>query len=396
MKRREVVIVGAGPAGAATALRLAAREPALAARTVLLDKARHPRDKTCAGGVIPKALRLLDELGVSLAVPHARVDMARVAVPGGRGPLDVPGDDLCRVVRRREFDASLAWAARERGIELREEERVTHLTRDGKGFRVETTHDTWWTPVVVGADGSGSVVRRAVLADDDGVVARAVMCDVPLAATRWDGHAGHRYEFDFTACATGLRGYRWTFPCVIDGVPHANVGVYALPPIDGARLQRELAGELARIGASPDGWKAFPIRTYGRRTRVATPGVVLVGDAAGVDPLMGEGISFALEYGMLAADAILAARATGDWRFDRYAQAVARGPLGRKLCRLGLGARLFYGRHHRLWFRLASASPRAQAIGLGWYNGIDGWESRSALGAMRELLFGGRRVPRSA
>src|SRR5690349_5402258 len=125
MDRREVVIVGSGPAGAATALRLAAADPALAARTVLLEKAHHPRDKTCAGGLIPKAVRLLDALGVPLAVPHARVDRAAVGVPG-RG-IGVEGADLCRVVRRRELDAALAWAARDRGVELREGERVLHL-----------------------------------------------------------------------------------------------------------------------------------------------------------------------------------------------------------------------------------------------------------------------------
>jgi flavin-dependent dehydrogenase len=294
------------------------------------------------------------------------------------------------VVRRREFDAQLAWAARDRGIELREEERVTHVARDGSGIRVDTSHGSWWAPVVVGADGSGSVVRRALIGGGDGVIAKAVMCDVPVAKTRWDGSVSRRYEFDFTACATGLQGYRWTFPCVIDDEPCANVGVYALPPVDGTRLQHELAAELKRIGGSANGWKAFPIRTYGRRTRVAAPGVVLVGDAAGVDPLMGEGISFALEYGLLAADAILEARATGDWSFGSYAAAVGRGSLGRKLRRLGLGARLFYGRHHRFWFRLAAMSPRAQAIGLGWYNGVGGWDSRSVPAAIRELLFGGR------
>src|SRR6185503_20379440 len=103
------------------------------------------------------------------------------------------------------------------------------------------------------------------------------------------------------------------------------------------------AAELKRIGGSANGWKAFPIRTYGRRTRVAAPGVVLVGDAAGADALMGEGISFALEYGMLAADAILRSRETGDWSLRDYARAVERGALGRKLRRLALAARLFYG-----------------------------------------------------
>ena len=383
MERRDVIIVGSGPAGAATALRLAAAAPDLAARAVLLDKAHHPRDKTCAGGVIPKALRLLDELGVPFAVPHARVDVAGVAVPRRR--VSVAGRDLCRVVRRRELDAALAWAARARGVELREGERVVHLARDGAGVRVETDRHVYWAPVVVGADGSGSVVRRALLADGAGGVARAVMCDVPLAETHWDGHAARRYEFDFTSCPTGLRGYRWTFPCVIDGVPHANVGVYALPPADGGRLLAELAAELARIGARPRRWKAFPIRTYAPGTRVAAPHAVLVGDAAGCDALMGEGISFALEYGMLAADAIVAALARGEWSFRGYARTVERGALGRKLRRLHLAARLFYGRHHRLWFRVAAASTRAQAIGLAWYNGVDRWDGRGAGAALVAL-----------
>ena len=379
-----MVIVGSGPAGAATALRLAAVAPEVAAGTLLLDKARHPRDKTCAGGVIPKALRLVEELGVPFTVPHARVDAARVAVPGRT--VAVAGADLCRVVRRREFDACLAWTARERGVELREGERVVHLVRDGAGVRVETDRRRYWAPVVVGADGSGSVVRRALVGDGAGAVARAVMCDVPLAETRWDGHAARRYEFDFTSCATGLRGYRWTFPCVIDGVPHANVGVYALPPVGGARLQTELAAELARIGARPAGWKAFLIRTHAPGTRVAAPHVLLAGDAAGCDALMGEGISFALEYGVLAADAIVAARASGDWSFRAYARAVERGLLGRKLRRLYLAARLFYGPRHRLWFRVAAASARAQAIGLAWYNGVDGWDRRGALSALAALV----------
>jgi len=385
VERREVIIVGSGPAGAATALRLAARAPDLAARTVLLDKAHHPRDKTCAGGLIPRALRLAGELGVPITVPHVRVDDAGVAVPGRRA-VAVAGRDLCRVVRRRELDAALAWAARERGVELREGERVVDLARDGAGVRVETDRRAYWAPVVVGADGSGSVVRRALVGDGAGAVARAVMCDVPLAETRWDGHAARRYEFDFTSCAAGLRGYRWAFPCVIDGVPHTNVGVYALPPIDGARLRAELAAELARIGARPRAWKAFPVRTYVPGTRVAAPRALLAGDAAGCDALMGEGISFALEYGMLAADAIVTARASGDWSFRRYARAVERGPLGRKLRRLHLGTRLFYGPRQRFWFRLAAASSRAQAVGLAWYNGADGWDRGGALAALAALV----------
>ena len=393
MERHEVIIVGSGPAGSAVALGLAARDPAVAGRTVLLEKAHHPRDKTCAGGVIPKALHILDRLGIALDVPTVTVDRAGVAVPGARVIVDEPS--LCHIVRRREFDARLAWAARDRGVALREGEHVVQVARDGAGVRVETATRTYWAPVVVGADGSGSQVRRALVPGAAGVVGRALMCDVPITATRWDGYAARRYEFDFTPCPSGFRGYRWTFPCVIDGVPHANVGVYALPPTDGTRLKGELLAELRRIGGASDEWKAFPIRTYAAGSALAAPHALLVGDAAGVDPLMGEGISFALEHGLLAADAILQARARSDWSFDGYARAVARGPIGRKLRRLGLGARLFYGRRQRFWFRLAAASPRAQAIGLAWYNGVDGWDERSPLAAIATLLARRRPAARS-
>lgn len=381
-----MIIVGSGPAGTATALALAARDPAAARDAVLLDKAIHPRDKTCAGGVIPKSLAVLAQLGVAFDVPHVRVDHAAVDVPGRR--LDVPADDLCRVVRRDVFDAHLAWTARARGVELREGRRVTQIARDGAGLRVETDRETLWAPIVVGADGSGSLVRRALVDPSDGLVGRAVMTDVPATTTRWDGHGRRRYDFDFRCVPGGLRGYRWVFPNVIDGVPHVNVGVYALPPVDGRDLQRELHILLGEIGAVATGWKAFPIRTHTGGPIVA-PGVLLAGDAAGCDPLMGEGISFALEYGVLAGDAIAHARRSGDLSFASYQRAVDRGPLGRKLRLLRLATRLFYGR--RTWplaFAAARRSARAQAIGLAWYNGVDGWDERSPMAMLGALLTG--------
>ncbi len=375
-----MIIVGAGPAGSATALRLARRAPALAAGTLLLDKARHPRDKTCAGGVIPKASGLLASLGVPLDVPHARVDDAGVALPGAS--LAVPGDDLCRVVRRRELDARLAHAARDHGVALHQGAHVRAVVRDGAGVRVETDGESFWAPVVVGADGSGSLVRRQLVTDDAGVVGRAVMCDVPVAGTVWDGHRVRRYDFDFRPVARGLRGYGWAFPCWIDGVAHVNVGVYALPPASGGVMQRELARVLDDVGARPTRWQAFPIRTFVPEAPVAAPHALLVGDAAGCDPLMGEGISYALEYGIMAGDAIVA----GPDPATSFARAVAAGPTGRKLRRLEWAARRFYGMHAAWWFRLARVSRRAQAIGLAWYNGVDHWDERSGWDALRALV----------
>jgi flavin-dependent dehydrogenase len=158
-------------------------------------------------------------------------------------------------------------------------------------------------------------------------------------------------------------------------------------------MQEELRAELRHVGVERTDWKAFPIQTYAADTPLAAPNALLAGDAAGCDPLMGEGISFALEYGILAADAIAAAHASRDWGFAGYARSVHGGPLGRKLRRLALATRLFYGPRSRLWFRVAGASRRAQAIGLAWYNGGDGWDEKSAARALAALVGLGRDTP---
>jgi flavin-dependent dehydrogenase len=380
-----VVIVGSGPAGTATALALLQREPALAGDVVLLERSRHPRDKTCAGGLSPRTLAVLASLGVPLTVPNVRVDAAAVWVPGAR--VDVPGRDLSRIVRRREFDAMLARAARERGAVLRENVTVRALARQGDGIRVETDAGAYQAGVVVGADGSGSLVRRRLLPGATAEIARARMADVPLEGSTWDGHARRRYEFDFRDCARGLRGYAWAFPCLIDGRPHANVGAYALPPATTDVLDIALARQIGRLGAdatSPR--KAFPIHAWTRGRPLAAPHVLLVGDAAGIDPLLGEGISYALEFGVAAAEAIVVARQTGDWSFAGWTGALERGVLGRKLTRLRHLATAFYGPLGGACFRAARVSRRAQRVGLDWYNGVAAGEGQGRLAALRALL----------
>jgi flavin-dependent dehydrogenase len=96
----------------------------------------------------------------------------------------------------------------------------------------------------------------------------------------------------------------------------------------------------------------------------------LVGDAAGVDALLGEGISFCLEYGRIAAHALVDGFRRGDLSFVDYGERVARSTVGKKLRRLALGARLFYGARSRFWFWVSRLSPTAQRIGMNWYNGV--------------------------
>ena len=139
-------------------------------------------------------------------------------------------------------------------------------------------------------------------------------------------------------------------------------------------------------------FKAFPIRGYAKPAPLAAPHVLLVGDAAGVDPLMGEGISFALEYGKMAAAEIIRAAEEGDFSFAGYTEGIRYSWMGKRLARLAVATKLFYGRTHRLWFALAGLSPQAQEVGLKWYNGVDGWHQRSGWEAVKAVS---RAIPRA-
>ncbi len=108
---------------------------------------------------------------------------------------------------------------------------------------------------------------------------------------------------------------------------------------------------------------------------------------------MGEGISCAFEHGKLAARSIgefLDGRGDALVRYDR---GLHRGAAGRKLAKLGFAARRFYGPRHRLFFRLAAASTRAQQIGVDWYNGashLDELSTPRLMGMwLKSVLFGG-------
>jgi len=108
MRKQEVIIVGSGPAGISTALHLANLAPELVSRTLILEKARHPRPKLCGGGILPDAEKVLCQLGLdNTEVPHVDVDWAHFDF-NGRGMrmrVEKKGLFAFRVIRRHEFDA---------------------------------------------------------------------------------------------------------------------------------------------------------------------------------------------------------------------------------------------------------------------------------------------------
>ena len=380
-RKFDVVIAGAGPAGLATALFLVKNRPSMAGRIVAIEKSAHPRFKVCAGGLIPKTMLALDELGITLDVPSVEVIRGEAATPVGDVDLSRGGDVLATVIRRDLFDSMLARAAVAAGVEIVQRARVLDVAQDADGVRVSTERGIFEAQIHVGADGSGSRVRRAVFGARKETIGRALMTDVAVDPERTPEFIEQRYRFDFRCVSGGINGYSWSFPCLIGGTPHLNVGIYDQRAHEFTEKRGEQARMIAElVAAFPelplDGlarhatrWHSFPIRWFNARDSYARGRVILAGDAAGVDPLMGEGISCAFEHGKLAANAI-GKFLDGDGDALRaYDRVLHSGAVGKKLGKLAFAARHFYGPRHKLFFRIASISRRAQEIGVDWYNG---------------------------
>jgi geranylgeranyl reductase family protein len=400
MRNYDVVIAGSGPAGLATAIHLLQIRPSLAGRIAAIERSRHPRPKVCAGGLIPRTIAALNELRIRLQVPAVQVFGGIASTETGTIHLGPCSEPLCTIVRRDQFDAMLARHARDMGLEIIDQTRVLDVEQYDKSVSVATDRGPFDARVLVGADGSGSRVRSSVFGRAKHNIGRALVTEIPVRAEHTEEFLKHCYRFDFNCVAARIGGYAWSFPCLIDGEPHLNVGIYdqrlhrAPPQGRECDLLWQLraafpAIELCRSAKVQPAFKAFPIRWYDARDTYANKGTILAGDAAGVDPLMGEGISCAFEHGKLAARAIIGYLDGDCAALENYGRNLHRGLIGRKLRRLAFAARIFYGAHHRLYFRLAGISSRLQRLSVDWYNGARRIDELSiARAALRLMIYG--------
>ncbi len=356
-ERYDVIIVGAGPAGLSTALHLAQAAPGLVPRTLILEKSRHPRHKLCGGGLLADAEVILERLGLDVTeIPHFDVDWAHFDY-GGQGfrmRSEKKGKYAFRTIRRHEFDAWLADKARACGVRIEEEVTVRSVFVDAGGVTIQTDKGDYHARVVVGADGSKGVVRRAVEGEEKTHTARLLEI-VTEPRPQASFHIQTDSYFEYLYLPEGIQGYAWDFPALEKGRPIRVRGIYdanVFPTRKDMALPEALADEFRRHGYDMKEYKleGHPLRWFDPGSRFSAPGLLLVGDAAGGDALFGEGISIALGYGRLAAQAITDAFRRQDFRFKGYRHSILRSHMGQALWRRTWTSRIFNQFRWR-WFQ---------------------------------------------
>jgi flavin-dependent dehydrogenase len=319
MTRCEVLVVGGGPAGSSCARRLVAA----GLDVLVIDRARFPRDKVCAGWITPAVVRALDlDLSAYAAggLTLQPFTAFRTGVLGGRLRTTDFAVPISYGIRRCEFDTYLL---RQSGAATLEGEGLSELHRDGRTWVVNRSIRA---DMLVGAGGHFCPVARHLnhRPEPDATVAAQEIefrLDAGAAPLTTAGHAPELFFWP------DLRGYGW---CVRKG-EYLNVGAGRL----GAKHLPSAMREFARLlsdrdvlkGVPPEKWKGHAYllnRTSARR--VAADGVLLVGDAAGLALApSGEGILAAIESGLLAADALVEAKSRGSWSraaLGSYARAI--------------------------------------------------------------------------
>ncbi|GAA3787295.1 geranylgeranyl reductase family protein [Micromonospora maritima] len=303
----DLVVVGGGPAG----LSAAAAAARAGVRTLVVERATHPRYKTCGGGLIGTSLAEVDG---RIEVPaHDRVDRVTFTRDGRRAFTRRHPTSLVTMIRREEFDQRLRAAAVTAGAEVREGVGVRAVEQDPDGVRLRLADgEVVHARTVVGADGSSGVTARHV-----GVRFRQVdlglELELPVSDVereRWRG----RLLIDWGPVPGS---YAWVFP----KGDRLTVGVISARG-DGERTRAYLRDFVDRVGLSgvrPEHDSGHLTRCRADDSPLRHGRVLVAGDAAGLlEPWSREGISYALRSGWLAGDAV----AAGD--LDAYARDVHR------------------------------------------------------------------------
>lgn len=326
----QVIVIGAGPAGAMTAYHTARA----GMDVVLLEKKVPPRPKPCGGGVTPKAARLMPFSWEG--VIERKIRRATFTYDHS---LSLEWEDpICFMVDRSLLDRCIVDEARTAGAIIRSGEEVIGVDEALQEVTVHTPGKAYRGRFVIGADGAHSLIAR--LWKRPQLRGFAAVCEI--AAGDALAARSEYLEVDFAAIPGG---YGWVFP----KGSHLNVGVGSFLP--GVRpLQAFLRAYVSRLGLADlpvlrEQCFPIPFESLGGGP-VARGRVILVGDAAGfADPCTGEGIFHACLSGYLAAQALQQGGGRADDVVRRYQAAVEREILPEmRLARRT--AKVFYGLNH--------------------------------------------------
>jgi geranylgeranyl reductase family protein len=335
----DVIVVGAGPAGSATAYHLARTGLDVA----LLEKTAFPREKVCGDGLTPRAVKALISMGIDTSEQAGWLHNKGLRIIGGGLRLELPWPDLASfpsygLVRpRADFDDLLARQAVKAGAVLHErttvtgpvlDERTGHVT--GVTTKGEDGETVFRAPIVVAADGNSSRLSLAM-----GLHKRD---DRPMGVAVRTYYRSPRHDDDWLESWLELwdgdrllPGYGWIFG-VGDGTSNVGLGILNTSNAWGQVDYKDLLRRW--LDQTPEQWgfreenRTQPVRGAAlpmgfNRQPHYTRGLLLVGDSGGmVNPFNGEGIAYAMESGEIAAQTITQAlaRPTADGR-ERALQA---------------------------------------------------------------------------
>ena len=332
----DVIVVGAGPGGSATAAYLADH----GLDVLLLEKSAFPRDKICGDGLTPRATKELISLGVD-TTGWQRTKGLRIKGGGHTLQLDWPENDAFpsfgMVRTRAQLDETLARHAQSRGAKLEERTSVTAPVHDVSGRVVGVTAKkvddrgratgetvTYRAPVVVASDGVSSRLATAVGRHkrEDRVMGVAVRAyyTTPKRDDYLESHL-ELWTRDDAGNRILMPGYGWLFP-LEDGRTNVGLGTLdttaAFQQTDYKDVMRKWVQDISPEWQLEHDESAGPIRGAAlpmgfNRTPLYADGLVLVGDAGGmVNPFNGEGIDYALEAARIGAELIAQAHARPD------------------------------------------------------------------------------------
>ena len=344
MQQIDILIIGGGPSGISTALHLIQSSTDFTSRILVLEKAHYPRPKLCGGALVEDAEILLEKLGLDVNEVSSVIAKTLDLNFKGKGiHYTQRRGHALRIIQRDEFDAWLAKKAREKGISIREGIRVLDLQIEEDYVIVHTNEGDIHAKVVVGADGSNGITRQKVFPNLSGNKAR--LLEVPTPNT--DQNRDSKAFFEFLPVTQGIAGYIWDFPTQVDGQLIRSWGIYdanLFPDAHRPSLKDILFTEMKNQGWNPDTFelKSHPIRWFSPLDPFFVKRVLLVGDAAGADPLFGEGISIALGYGKVAAGAIIDAFNHQQFDFTNYKRHLRISSLGKILTTRWIIAQIIY------------------------------------------------------